>query len=715
MKFLKKTLVAFLAGLAVQTANAASDLFGRLAMEGVDIIGSVSYLKMNAYDAGPAGYYRFSYDNRYQAQTTSPIKEVMAAGGSTYHDGKIYACEYDNNFRIDLQKPHWVIYDAKTFEKLTDIKMADNYASTLWCITYDPTTDKIYGIKQMSAMDYCFVEIDPATGTQKQIGGVLNNQYRYKTMGCDKKGQLYVIYMESLNDDESTDVWYLDKVRKSDGKMVRVNTIDVTNLFDGDYYINDTRRQSLFCNFQTGKMYWIYPSSSGYLNLETTNIVELNTTTAVGTLKAYLSKTVLTTGAFFVEPADKAPGVISDFKYEPTEDGSLTAILTFKVPTEAYDGTPLSGKQKVTVKEGNKTLISEEVNPGEEFASEDLTFTNDNHEVTITVSNAAGEGPTVKRSFFAGFDMPKPCTNIKFTADGLNATVTWDAPTTGVNGAPVEADKLRYKLIRYNTPAPQVVAENLTECKFEETLSSEMTRYVYGVVPSVGQADGKMAYSNNLIVGTPLDVPYGGLFNEPEDMINYYTIIDANNDANKNGTGDGTWGYKKPSAMYIFSPQNDADDWLISPPINYKKGHTYTLSFKAHSSMDEYLEAMEVTFGADRTPATQSENVLWSNTEIPMKPSEDSDNEYNVELTVPEDGVYYYGFHCITPAYHGFLFLTDINVKEKTDVSGISSNFADNAGVEYITNLSGQRINGMQKGVNIVKMSNGNTMKVIKK
>ncbi len=705
MNFLKKTVFAFVAALAAQTVSAADDLFGRIAMEGVDIISSVTYLKINAYDAGEPGYYRFSYDNMYQAHTTEPLQQVMVAGGSTYHDGKIYACEYDNSFRVDLQKPRWVIYDAKTFKRLTDIEKGDNYDCTLQSITYDPTTDKIYGIKQKSAMEYCLVEIDPATGDNKQIGKVLDNRYRYKTIGCDKKGQLYIIYMESVdNDSESSDVWYLDKVRKGDGRMVRVNTISMENLLDGDYYINDTRRQSLFCNFQTGLMYWIYPSSSSYLYQEVTNIVELNTVTAVGTLKAYDTKTVLTSGAFFVEPDGKAPAIISDFAFEPNTPAGLTGKLMFTMPAKAYDGTDLSGEQTVVVKEGDKVIVDSKAMPGKEFISDDITFTNEMHKITITISNAAGEGPTVKREFFVGYDIPTECTNVKLVADGLKTILTWDAPTVGVNGSPVDKENLTYKVVRY--PYEVTVAEGLKDCRFEETHPEDMTRYVYMVTPSVGQANGKGVFSNNLIVGTPLDVPYGGPFMGPEDMINYYTILDANGDKN-------SWKYavEQGSAVYQFSPYVAADDWLISPPVNYKKGKTYTLTFSAHSVLEDYLEEMVVTFGNERTPEAQSQ-VLLDLKPVPMPPSASRDNVYNVDFTVPADGVYYYGFHCVTPAYHGNLFLHDIMVKEKKETS-IKADYVDGEKAAFITNVSGQRTAGLQKGVNIVKMENGTTKKVV--
>lgn len=87
---LSRTAITLLTAALTQTAH-SQELFGRLADEGVDIIGSVTYGKMNSYDAMTQGYYRFSYDNRYQAQLTQPLREAIVSGGCTYHNGKIYA------------------------------------------------------------------------------------------------------------------------------------------------------------------------------------------------------------------------------------------------------------------------------------------------------------------------------------------------------------------------------------------------------------------------------------------------------------------------------------------------------------------------------------------------------------------------------------------------------------------------------------------------
>ena len=119
----------------------------------------------------------------------------------------------------------------------------------------------------------------------------------------------------------------------------------------------------------------------------------------------------------------------------------------------------------------------------------------------------------------------------------------------------------------------------------------------------------------------------------------------------------------------------DADDWLIAPPINYKKGKIYQLKFTAYSSMSDYPEDMDVTFGRERTPEAQNE-VLMDLRMIPTELDEDAPDYYSTTFTVPEDGVYYYGFHVVSPKYHEILWLYDISVTEYVP-AGVEQTLAD--------------------------------------
>ena len=80
--------------------------------------------------------------------------------------------------------------------------------------------------------------------------------------------------------------------------------------------------------------------------------------------------------------------------------------------------------------------------------------------------------------------MPTAPTNVKLTAEGLHTTLTWDAPTVGVEGIPIDESALTYTVVRY--PGEITVSENQKERVFEEDHPSDMTRYVYKVTAWAG-------------------------------------------------------------------------------------------------------------------------------------------------------------------------------------------------------------------------------------
>lgn len=649
-KTISKTLAA--AALATLTLHAeAQDYWQPISMEGVDLVGSITYGKVDEFTYMEEGFYKFDQQAKFAPDKTNPIHACYAPGGSVYHDGKIYANEFNDGGNVQKEKPVWRVYDAKTYQLLSEHVLKDNCESTTSSLAYDPTEDCIYGLNYTYTETYV-VKVDPETGDMTRLGDMLDRKYKYFAIACSPKGQLYCTYLDL---DENN--VYLGKIRKSDGKVAKISAVKAKNLLPGDSFINSGSDQAMFYNNADGKLYWMFGSSSMMLYKDYTAIMEVNTTTADATLVAYLEDMLNISGAFFLEPDMKAPGIISDFSFVPKQEGSTTGKLRFALPSTAYDGTTLTGDVAVRVEQDGVEIAEATAEPGSTYETDDLEFTNDMHNVSITVSNQAGDGPTVRRSFYVGYDVPAACTNIKLTADGLRTTLTWDAPEKGKNGATIDKGDLTYKVVRY--PYEVVVAEGLTQTRFEEDHPADMTRYVYEVVPCAGGREGVKALSNNLIVGTPLDVPYGGPFTGIADMLNYYTLIDANKDYS-------TWAFDQNtnSAVYVFNQVNAADDWMISPPINYRKGHTYELKFKAYSSSATYVESLQVTFGKDRTPEAQTE--VWL--DLPELPSLDADGqpaEYKKEFTVNEDGVYYYGFHAVSANFREFLYLSDISVVDK--------------------------------------------------
>ena len=689
MKNLKIALALVATFVVLQVAN-AQDYFNRLAMEGVEIVGAITYGKVDKYTTMTKGYYAFNYDQQFEPVKTSPLYAANVSGGCVYHDGKIYSNEFDDAGQVQQQKPKWRIYDAKTFNLLSEHELSDNCDNTTSSLAYDPTTNQIYGINYTYTESYV-VKVDPETGQMTRLGNMRDPTYRYFSLGCNKAGVLYCIYMNP-----ETDAWYLGKIRKSDGKLALVKAISVTNLLPGDSYVNSTNKQALFYNNATDKFYWMFGGSSMYLYAEYTCLAELDPVSATASMVAYMPSNFVISGAFFEEPKLSAPAIAEDFSFVPDGESSLQGVMKLTAPTTSYDGQPLTGKVNVTITEGDSVLLTTSLAPGAEFTSQKVTFSNGRHTVAITTANADGEGPTIKRSFYVGYDLPNACKNIKLTADGLKTYLTWEAPTTGQNGAPINQDNLTYTVVRY--PYEVTVATNLKDCHFEEEHSGDMTRYVYLVTPNDGDRKGKSAFSNNLIVGTPLEVPYGGSFTGPADMLNYYTLIDANGD-------NYSWKYdlNYNAAVYQFNSEAAADDWMIAPPVKYKKGHTYVLTFSGHSSMSNYLEALAVTFGDGRTPEQQQ--VIQDYPEFPALDEDGLERTFKVEFTAPEDGIYYYGFHCYSPAFHGALYLTSVRVEDK-NTDGIAF-VSDEDGVSVLSQKGGMLINNAKGQMVTVYDANG--------
>lgn len=666
----KNLLKGFLwsAALLLGSVNmaVAQEYNQRIAMEGVEMYGIVTFSAINQIDEMTPGMYKFGYDQQFKPDDNGVLFSRYIAGGGVYHEGKIYCNVYNDEANLSTQKPVWTILDAETYKVLYEKELPDNGVCTTKSLAYDITNDKIYGIV-VDFTDSHLVEIDPATGDMTRVGDNFDRNLRFKTLVSTNNGMLYSIVIDS-------GVSSLYKIRKTDGLAVKVRDITAKNLLGpGDYLFNSATEQAMFLNRSTGKAYWILESNSYTLDSEYSPIFEVNLTNAEATMVSYLSRCYQVSGAWFKEPNNGAPGIVSDFQFVTPEEGSASGSIQFRLPENDYRGNPFTDSNlKIKVVEGDKVLVDATAQAGTLFKSEELALLNDNHTVSITLSNEKGSGPTIQRTFYAGYDLPAAPTNVKLSYEGLTTTLTWEAPTIGVNGAPIDQENIYYKVIRMNGlptagGTQTVVAENLKECTFTETLPDDMCLYIYYIYSMYNGEEGGIAHSSDVVLGTPLNPPYGGMFTSPNDMFNYYTLIDAN--------GDGySWRYdgETRSAVYVYNQFLPADDWMISPPINFKKGVGYTLSFKAYSSVIDYPESMEVTFGTGRTPEEQTKQLL----DIPEVPGADEDNpvtSYTLPVTVAEDGVYYYAFHVTSEKFREMLRVFDIKLDVESGINEVKS------------------------------------------
>lgn len=141
---------------------------------------------------------------------------------------------------------------------------------------------------------------------------------------------------------------------------------------------------------------------------------------------------------------------------------------------------------------------------------------------------------------------------------------------------------------------------------------------------------------------------------ETADGFNRFVVDDHN--------GDGTtWEYNviEKCANYLYNSQNDADDWMFTPGIELKKGTKYSLTYKCWTRSVASLERMVPTIG--KTQTSDSQVALDEETDYVM---DLEPKETVLKFTVEEDGIYYLGFHCLSPKDKYYVRVDDIEVKE---------------------------------------------------
>lgn len=176
-----------------------------------------------------------------------------------------------------------------------------------------------------------------------------------------------------------------------------------------------------------------------------------------------------------------------------------------------------------------------------------------------------------------------------------------------------------------------------------------MNTYTVYAVNEIGESD---AVSTSAFIGC-YQPPYIESFDD-SDVLNEYTIIDANKD-------DNTWSYVDGEMRYKYKGSNSGDDWLITPAVKMKPG-SYVLSFKTKVQNPKYPETLKVTMGLKPTVETQTIILMES------KKMENSEYEtIRIKFVIGTAGKYNFGFQaCSDPKMFQF-FIDDIKIDYNTD------------------------------------------------
>lgn len=173
---------------------------------------------------------------------------------------------------------------------------------------------------------------------------------------------------------------------------------------------------------------------------------------------------------------------------------------------------------------------------------------------------------------------------------------------------------------------------------------------------AISDADSFYLYVDNISVnceGGPtadaVDPPYMQTFDK-SSVLSAFTVIDAN--------GDGRiWNIDRGEARVGYGDGQPMDDWLITPPVNLKKGARYNIRLDARCAADGPTEKFEIRLGTANTIESMDAEIMPMTSVTSVEPA-----KFEQFITVPEDNAYFIGIHgCSDPGSY-MLYIDNLEV-----------------------------------------------------
>ncbi|WP_455054382.1 choice-of-anchor J domain-containing protein [Leyella stercorea] len=599
-------------------------------------------------DERDPGLYKFTSNNAASISLVSD--NVHCYNAATYVQGTYLSSWFEENDTQVKFPIHFYEYDTDTWQMKIDKPSPElAYSAISMDLTFDPETQQVYGL--FSDDDY--------SGQYKTLGKLVTTYWGENdyTSNSETIGELPES-MVAITCNRNGDLYTIGR----SGKLYAVNKYSGAAKVLGETGYEPFKLfQSATCDYSTGKIYWAMLDKDYWA----TRIIEIDPTTGKGTeVCNFIDNDAYDqiTGLYIKQDLTlkTVPQTVSNLSVDLT--GLTSGTVKFTMPTKDVKDVALSGSLKYTVRLNGVVAKAGTAAAGAAVTTDFTTEISGMTNVSVTAEIAAdGTTPAavsapVSQSVRLGYDQPKKPTALKASAKGQNVTLTWKAPTAGVNGGFFDADKLTYTVVRVNSnDATDVttLADGLTENTYTDKIASpDLTTYYYKVAANNGDMQSEFAESANVTIGISVKLPYENSIHS-EELFDQLTVIDANNDKS-------TWTFDSDyeAATYKYNAENAGDDWLISPAVNMKKNAAYKFSFDAINTYP--VERVAASVGLAPTAEALTEEII-APTDITVDPRR---HTLTGTYRAKEDGLHYFGIHCVSEANQSTLYVDNMKITE---------------------------------------------------
>ena len=670
---MKKHLLIF-----VLCVCAAIGVYAQTPTNGEDISRKVNcFVNYNPYVKGHGtGSFYTGDPSQVTLQGALPAEYSIYCGAAA--NGNYYGMVYlydniDGAFAVSFSK-----IDMTTGHLTEIADWRDKGQFKLQDMTYDYSTSTMYAVGFENGNQQLYT-IDLETGTLTWVAEMA--QSRAVAIACTYSGDMYGIALMGM-------LFKIDKttggvdgswqpLRFNEGFEIQtLNSLEFDHTDESLYWsCNAYKFDVSHGNVPTAELIKININDHSYKSLgEFPKKVENDVTLRATVYGLYIP---------FLTSGFDAPGICTDFTATAGAEGALSSELVWTTPSVTFGGETLETISSVVITRDGVEIatITENVAPATTMTYTDETPTQGNHQYEVYVTSGDKNGAPERRTIYVGFDAPGRVEALTATPEvGCGSiALSWEAPTAGNNNGYYSDENLTYTITRF--PDKKVVSQNQAERTFnDKTASSRLLRYSYEVVASNNEGAGAVSTTSGIVSGKAIDIAAGSYttdFYDAGKRNNEWTTFDANNDLVSwyfcTGMGEKVFLSDFPAAEYIldFAVQEDANDWLISPPMALVKDQKYKLSFECRNNGTDILS---VTLGQTNTIEGQT-TPIKNEIEIACQAEKVPFAAY---FTAPNTDNFCLGFHLTTAYMQGsFLQLTNI-VVEETQETGIEENEIDN-------------------------------------
>lgn len=294
--------------------------------------------------------------------------------------------------------------------------------------------------------------------------------------------------------------------------------------------------------------------------------------------------------------AESAPAEVEDLTIVPDPLGELKATISFSAPTLAADGSELSALTKIEIYREDTKLIKtfDAPAPGDKLSYVDESPANGDNHYSVIAYNEVGAGSPALLSLFVGEDIPGAPQNLSQKIVDGDVVLTWEMDELGWNSHYINHDKLTYNLwdsadgFTLSEISKGIKAEDNSYTIEDRAEEGKQRQIIYCLQAETRTGTGSRAFSNTLIVGESLRLPYNETFADKKMSSRWFQSATDSKDVSALVEDDRN---NDGGAMSISGHEKGCEISLFSSKIWIKDEPKLVLSFWYKSPADGALSA----------------------------------------------------------------------------------------------------------------------------